>query len=129
MDPFVRGVTVFVGGGIGASLRYWLGLWISARTGPAFPWNTLVINVTGSLLIGLIVGWLIHSPGSLGWRLFLVIGVLGGYTTFSSFAMETVNLLRERSYLYAGSYILATCVVGIGACVIGVFISSLFGRN
>lgn len=122
-------MAVFVGGGVGASLRYYLGLWISSRTSVAFPWSTLVINISGSFLIGLILGWLVNYPSALGWRIFLVVGVLGGYTTFSSFAMETLNLLREKSYLYATGYFLGTCVVGLVACWFGVLISHAFTRN
>ena len=120
---------MFIGGGIGASLRYWLGLWISARTNISFPWGTLLINLSGSFLIGLILGWLANSPFALGWRIFIVIGILGGYTTFSSFAMETVNLLRERSYMYATSYFFGTCLLGLAACWTGVIISHAMGRN
>ena len=129
MSQWVRTLYVFLGGGLGASIRYGLGLWISSRTNISFPWGTFVINVTGSFLIGLILGWLVQSPASIGWRVFIVVGVLGGYTTFSSFAMETVNLLRERSYMYAASYLFGTCILGLAACWTGVIISQAFGRK
>ncbi len=123
VSPLARGFLVFIGGGLGASTRYWLGLWISSRAGVLFPWNTFAINVSGSFLIGLVLGWLGTSPSGLGWKLFLVVGVLGGYTTFSSFAMERLNLMREKSYSYASAYVIGSVALGLIACWIGTLVA------
>ena len=97
-------VIVFLGGGIGAALRHGVNL-VSARLfGTAFPWHTLIENVTGSLVMGLLVGYFAFKGGEVSqhWRLFLTTGILGGYTTFSAFSLDTV-LLYERGEIGAGS--------------------------
>lgn len=85
------------GGALGSVARYLVSGWVQRAFGPVqgFPLGTLVVNVTGSLLIGLLAGLVLfrHLPGA-GARLFLVVGLLGGYTTFSAFSLETVVLLR-----------------------------------
>jgi CrcB protein len=90
------------------------------RYGAAFPWGTLAINLTGAFLIGVIAEWLLlrqDAPES--WRLFLVVGVLGGYTTFSSYALEIVTLMRDDKLLRAMAYLLASNVAGIVLCFLG----------
>lgn len=112
---------VGLGGFLGANARYLLGRAIIERYGAAFPWGTLAINLTGAFLIGVIAEWLLlrqDAPDS--WRLFLVIGVLGGYTTFSSYALEIVALLRSDQLMRAMAYLLASNVLGIGLCFLGV---------
>lgn len=101
MDAFSRILAIGSGAFVGANARYWLGGWVQERMGAAFPWGTLLVNVSGSLLIGLVMGLALGQNWPLGWRLFLVVGVLGGYTTFSAFAYETVKLLSEGSLLAA----------------------------
>ncbi len=112
-----------IGGFLGANARYFLGRAIVERYGVAFPWGTLTVNVMGSLLIGLIMELLaqrlITDPA---YRLFLVVGFLGGFTTFSTFAFETVNLLDDERWLRAGAYILASNLAAIGACLAGVWL-------
>ncbi len=90
----VNVLLVAVGGGLGAAARYLAGLWIVARLGADFPWGTFFVNVTGSFLIGIIL--VLVEGGELppGARLFLAVGVLGGYTTFSSFSYETLQLMN-----------------------------------
>ena len=109
-----------IGGFVGAVVRYGLGLWIGQRWGRAFPLGTFVINVTGSFLIGLLMPLLterfIASPQ---WRLLLVVGFLGAYTTFSTFEYETGALLRDSEYLYAGLNIVLSVVVGFIALKLG----------
>jgi fluoride exporter len=89
---------VALGGALGSVSRYWLSGVVAARWGETFPWGTLVVNVTGSVLIGFLSAlglpegrWL-APPGV---RLFFMVGVCGGYTTFSSFSLQTLNLLRD----------------------------------
>ncbi len=112
-----------IGGFLGANARYFLGRAIVERYGVAFPWGTLTVNVIGSLLIGLIMELLaqrlITDPA---YRLFLVVGFLGGFTTFSTFAFETVNLLDDERWLRACAYILASNLAAIGACLAGVWL-------
>lgn len=126
--PFLRSLLVFVGAGLGANARYWLGLWILARTTIAFPWATFVINLTGSFLIGLVFGLLVNVPATHSWRVFLVVGFLGGYTTFSTFSIETVGLLRDRSYLYALGNLVGSPLAGLFACWLGLVLTRAYSR-
>lgn len=90
---------VFFGGGLGASLRHAVNIGCARACGTNFPYGTFVINITGSLVMGLIAGYLaFRGDVAQPWRLFLMTGVLGGYTTFSAFSLDTV-LLYERGEL------------------------------
>jgi CrcB protein len=113
---------VGIGGFAGANARYILGRWIMARFGDVtFPIGTLLINVTGSLLIGVALA-LIMGKASFAdpaWRLLLIVGVLGGYTTFSTFAAETVRLIEDGRLSAAVTYVVATNLLGILACIVG----------
>jgi len=112
---------VGVGGFLGANARYVLGNWIVARVGPSFPWHTLVINVTGSIAIGLLLTVLTQRLAMApAWRLFLVVGFLGGYTTFSSYSMEAVSLATEGKWLPALGYVAASNGLALAGTVIGV---------
>ena len=120
-------VVVFVGGGIGAVARYLLQGAVYALTGTGFPYGTLVVNVLGSLVIGILMALFeerfLVQPAL---RLFLAIGILGGFTTFSSFSYETYTLLREGSIgagvLNAG----VSLVACLGATWIGAVLGKLF---
>lgn len=95
-------VLVFVGGGLGAAARYWLQGLVYAETGTSFPYGTLVVNILGCFLIGFLMSsmedrFLVNPPI----RIFLTIGFLGGFTTFSSFSFETMSLFRDGEALYA----------------------------
>jgi CrcB protein len=115
---------VGLGGGIGAILRYSVGRFYSDRSSSTFPLGTLTANLTGSLLIGLIFGWLLErNLGDSRWHTFLVVGLLGGYTTFSAFAFETVSMLEDRQYTQAATYVLVSNVIGLAACAIGIAIA------
>ena len=118
-------VWVAVGSAIGGAGRYWLGGLVAASTGPAFPWGTLVVNVTGCFLIGIIAAPLAPDSflGSLAWREFAVVGVLGGYTTFSAFSLQTLELAENGELLRAGLYVLAS----IALCLAGVWLGQLAG--
>ncbi|MGV1681823.1 fluoride efflux transporter CrcB [Sphingopyxis sp. NJF-3] len=113
---------VMVGGAIGAGARHLVGQVMLARLGPGFPWWTLSINIAGSLLMGLLVGWLARSGGSDTTRLFLGVGILGGFTTFSSFSLEFWLLFERGAIAQAVAYVLSSVVVGIVACGLGMLL-------
>ena len=117
------------GGFLGANARYWLGSWIHSRLGPAFPWQTLVINVSGSLIMGFFMGLMSIRNWNTNWQLFFAIGVLGGYTTFSSFSYETVQLFNQRSYSYAFSYIVGSVLLTVLAAWLGFLFAQLLVGN
>jgi CrcB protein len=111
---------VFIGGGIGAALRHGINLASARFLGAAFPYATLFENVTGSLLMGLLAGYFaFKGDASQSWRLFLTTGILGGYTTFSAFSLDTA-LLYERGELgLAALYVLASVALSIGGLFAG----------
>lgn len=115
---------VALGGGIGALFRFLLSRFIHQLMPVIFPLGTMVVNLTGCFLIGFLsaVFDTIIAPPNL--RLFLIVGILGGFTTFSSFGMETVSLLRAGEYKYAGLNLL----ISNGAGVIMVFIGFILAR-
>jgi fluoride exporter len=122
-------VWVALGGALGASTRYGIGAWVVARLGAGFPFHTLLINVTGSLAIGalvvLLTERLVADPA---WRLLLVVGFLGGYTTFSSYTFEALALLEEGDWLPAVWYVLGSNGLGLVAAYIGVVLVRALGR-
>ena len=107
---------VFLGGGAGSVLRFLIGRSMNAAS-PAFPWGTFTVNLVGSLIIGLAFGWVLEKGKLSDDTLFLIVaGFCGGFTTFSAFAHESLNLLREG---YSGlffSYVVSSIVLGL-ACV------------
>ena len=113
---------VMIGGAIGAGARHLAGQAMLARLGPGFPWWTLSINIAGSLLMGLLIGILARSGGGETTRLFVGVGVLGGFTTFSSFSMEFWMLFERGQIAQAAAYMLASVIGAIVACGLGLFI-------
>ena len=111
---------VFHGGGIGAALRHGVNLAMARWLGTAFPFATLTENVTGSLVMGLLVGYFaFHGAIPQHWRLFLTTGILGGYTTFSAFSLDTA-LLYERGELgLAALYVILSIALTIGGLFAG----------
>lgn len=109
---------VFLGGGVGAALRFGAGtLWLRAA-GPSHLWGaTLVINALGGLLMGALVAFLAaRAEGGERLRQLVAVGVLGGFTTFSTFSLELTAMLERRAYGLAGAYALASVVLSTGAC-------------
>lgn len=113
-----------IGGFLGANARFLLGQEIGRRVGTSFPYGTLTINVVGAFLIGIIFTLLtdrfLVDPI---WRQLMVIGFLGGFTTFSSYAMETITLLQDGRWTSALLYALGNNVIGLVACTIGVYVA------
>lgn len=121
MTPAVP-IWVFVGGAgaVGVLLRYVLGGWLARASGGMFPWETLAINVAGCLAIGLLAGALDRgAPLSPSVRMALMVGLLGGFTTFSSFALETLRLVQDAEWLSATAYVLMSNVGGLAAVFLG----------
>lgn len=119
--PAVSYFWVALGGALGSCARYAAGQLVARFSGSAFPWSTLLVNVSGSLLIGILAG-LVSADGkpwlSADARAFLMVGMLGGFTTFSSFSLETLNLARNGDWLGAGANVAAS----VGLCLVTVWV-------
>ena len=111
---------VFIGGGVGAALRHGVNLVMARWLGTAFPYATLAENVTGSLMMGLLVGYFAFRGGAAQeWRLFLTTGILGGYTTFSAFSLDTALLYERGEFWLAALYVIASVALSIGGLFAG----------
>lgn len=118
---------VAIGSAIGGVGRYWCGALVSARWGDDFPWGTILVNVAGSFVIGVVAAmgnsydrpWLPAQEV----RAFIVVGFCGGYTTFSAFSLQTLDLLREGAWMHA----LGNVVVSVILCLIAVWLGYLAG--
>lgn len=123
-------LVIGLGGAIGAVARYLLTDWVRAVAGDAFPWGTLAVNVIGSFLIGFMLLWLQSVAPSTQARHFVVIGVLGSFTTFSTFSYETVALLRTGDIWRAGGYATGSMALGIIGVLAGAAVAVwLTGRG
>jgi CrcB protein len=119
---------VAIGGALGSVGRFWINGMVSRHFGETFPWGTMLINVTGSFVIGFFAAstgtegrWL-ASPS---FRTFFMIGICGGYTTFSSFSLQTLNLANDGEWLRAG----ANVVLSVVLCLAGVWLGSLLANQ
>ena len=120
-------ILVFLGGGIGAVMRYALTIGIGRIVGTGFPTATLSINVIGSLLMGTIVAWFaFRGEGGQSLRLFLTTGVLGGFTTFSAFSLETMLLYERGDTMLAALYVVLSVVLSILALAAGLAVVRSF---
>ena len=115
---------IAAGGAIGAVLRFWMSSGIYGLFGRGFPYGTLAVNVVGSLLMGILYVLLIERL-ALGaeWRAFLLVGLLGAFTTFSTFSIETLNLLEQADYAKAFANVVLSVVACIAAAFIGITIA------
>lgn len=107
---------VALGGALGSLARYGVGVAAARWFGLAFPWGTLVVNVLGAFAMGVLAARL--GPEQVGQRLLLGVGLLGGFTTFSAFSIETVRLMQQRLDL-AMLYVMGSLVFGVSACWLG----------
>ncbi|CAN5921683.1 fluoride efflux transporter CrcB [soil metagenome] len=116
-------VVVFVGAGIGGAVRHGMNIWVARLMGTHFPWHTFVINILGSLVMGLITGWFAERMGSGAHvRLFLATGVMGGFTTFSAFSLDAVLLWERHAYAAAGLYVGGSVAAAIAGLALGLWI-------
>jgi len=112
------------GGAIGAVLRYWVSSGVYALAGRGFPYGTLVVNVLGSLAMGFLYIWLLERiPAGVAMRAFLLIGLLGAFTTFSTFSVETLNLMEAGQIARAVLNTLLSVVLCIAAAALGVMLA------
>jgi fluoride exporter len=117
----VNSFWIFLGGGLGSLARWWASGWVAEHIGETFPWGTLIVNISGSFVIGFFATLTgpdgrVFAPAAV--RQFFMIGVCGGYTTFSSFSLQTLNLAEDGQWLRAGGNVLFSVVL----CLLGVWI-------
>ncbi|MGF1641243.1 MAG: fluoride efflux transporter CrcB [Rhodospirillales bacterium] len=119
-------LAVAAGSALGGVLRYWCSGLIAARIGETFPWGTLIVNVVGSALIGIFAavtapdGRLLVAPEV---RMFFTVGLLGGFTTFSSFSLQTLHLMRDGEWLFVAGNVVGSVVL----CLVGVWLGYALG--
>ena len=122
----MKWLILFAGGGLGAVMRFALALWVDERAQVSFPWGTLAVNVAGCFAIGLAATLADeHRLMSPGLRLFLVAGLLGGFTTFSTFGLETWRLVEDG----LGTQAVVNAAGSIAACLVAVVAGVWIGRN
>jgi len=132
----LHALIIFLGGGLGATVRHFVGLGALRLLGPGFPYGTFVVNVFGSLVMGLFIGWLVRKGGAASsgsgsglfgsqeLRLFFATGLLGGFTTFSAFSLDIANLWERGAAALALIYTLGT----VAACIIAIFAGLYMAR-
>lgn len=116
---------IALGGAAGAVARYGLSGWVHSRVGFQFPWGTLVVNVAGSLALGLVLRSLEGLPVSVEARAALTVGFLGAFTTFSTFSYETLMLVEDGAFGRAASYTVGSLLLGIVAVYAGMSAAGL----
>ncbi len=120
-------LVIGIGGFVGAVARYGIAVWIGQRWGRSFPLGTFVVNVSGSFLIGLMMTLMAERfTENPQWRLLLIVGFLGAYTTFSTFEYETGGLLKDGEWLFAGLNVVLSVFVGFIALKLGEVMAKSF---
>ena len=135
LSPISASLHVALGGAIGALLRYQLGRgmthWLGPQAVSSFPWATLAANVIGSLAMGLLFGWMAKHDAGAGFaggepfRLFLGVGLLGGFTTFSAFSLELMMLIERGQATTAFTYAAVSILAGLTALYLGLIVMRL----
>jgi CrcB protein len=122
---------VALGGAIGSMARLWLGVKVTLLTGLGFPWGTILVNIVGSLVIGFVAT--LTGPNGrvvvpVNAQAFVMVGLCGGFTTFSAFSLQTFELARDGRLVYAGANIVLSVVLCLTAVALGHWLATLFGR-
>lgn len=117
--PMLNYLLVMVGGAVGSAARYGL---MRALPPTQWPWGTFAANVLGGLLMGALAGWLMAKGGDERLRLLLAVGVLGGFTTFSTFSLEVVHMIERRDFALAAGYAILSAVLAVTAVMAGLFL-------
>ncbi len=119
-------IAVLLGGALGSLLRFLVSRWVNELMHKGFPWGILTVNVLGSFIMGIAAG-LFLSTNMVGpfWRSAVLVGFLGGFTTFSSFSIDTVNLFQSGQFIAATANIVVTVFCCLGATLIGLMISKV----
>ena len=120
---------IALGGAIGALARYGVTGMLQGPTGTAFPWGTFVVNASGSFLIGFTLRWLEATTASPNARAFLSVGLLGAFTTFSTFSWDAIKLIEEREWLRATGYLAGSVATGLVAVVAGIALATLIRQG
>lgn len=117
-------ILVAIGGGAGAVARYGVGV-MAGRASGGLPLGTLTVNVVGGLMMGVLAGWLAHRGGAdqERWRALIGVGVLGGFTTFSAFSLETALMIEKRQWELAAGYVLASVLLSVAALFVGLYLA------
>ena len=117
-------LVVFVGAGVGGAIRHGMNIWVARFLGTHFPWHTFVINILGSMVMGLVAGWFVgRGIGAEGhMRLFLTTGILGGFTTFSAFSLDAMLLWERHEPLLAALYVGGSVSLAIAGLAFGLWI-------
>ena len=120
-------LAIGAGGAIGAMARHAVGAISIRLLGPNFPWGTLTVNVVGSAAMGFFIAWLLaREPHASMMRAFVATGVLGGFTTFSAFALDAVTLWRDKSLIVAGAYVAASVLLSVSGLFAGLAAGKAF---
>ncbi len=114
---------VFLGGGLGAMARHGVNRTGLEMLGPGFPWWTMAVNISGSFLIGLLAGLFGAWETGQDMRIFLITGVLGGYTTFSAFSLDALTLWERGAFQQAGVYVLGSMILSLLAAAVGLMVT------
>jgi len=116
---------IALGGAAGALARYGLAGWVHTHASATFPWGTLVVNLTGAFVLGFAYRYLVASGASAEFRGFVTIGLLGAFTTFSTFSYEAAMLLQDGKWTFAGAYIIGSVALGVCGALAGLWLATV----